>query len=111
MQAEDLPVDERRQRQVVEQVREELPNVRVAVLSQALVVEAVDLSDLSRFVVASQDRDSFSVPNLRGTRECCRVALEIHSGMLFYRFNLLGAVQYSSLITYLQCDQKCDCLD
>ena len=64
MQAEDLPVDQRRQGQVVKQVREELPHVRVAILSQALVVEAVDLGDLSGLVVAAQNRDSFPVPNL-----------------------------------------------
>ena len=44
---------------VVEQVSEVLPHICIAVLAQALVVEAVDLGDLSALVVASQNRDSF----------------------------------------------------
>lgn len=47
MQTEDLAIDESRQWKVVEKVREILPHVRVAVLSQALVVKTVHLCDLS----------------------------------------------------------------
>lgn len=47
----DLVVDQGGQREVVEQVGEEFPDVGVAVLAQTLVVEAVDLGDLSRLVV------------------------------------------------------------
>ena len=54
--------------QVVEQVGEVLPHVGVAVLPQALVVEAVHLRDLTRLVVPSQDGDSLTVPYL-GKRE------------------------------------------
>ena len=43
VQTEDLTVDQRRQRQIVEQVGEVLPHVGVAVLAQTLVVEAVHL--------------------------------------------------------------------
>ena len=49
VQAEDLVVDQGGEREVVEQVGEELPHVGVAVLPQALVVEAVDLRDLAGF--------------------------------------------------------------
>lgn len=66
MKAEDLVVDEGCEREVIEQVGEVLPDVRVAVLAQALVVETVDLCDLSRLVVAAQDGDSLGVPNLEG---------------------------------------------
>ena len=41
-----LRVDERCERHVVEQIGKDLPHVGVAVLAQALVVEAVDLRDL-----------------------------------------------------------------
>ena len=58
VEAEDGVVDHGRQRQVVEQLGELLPNVRVSILAQAFVVEAVHLGDLARLVVASQDRDS-----------------------------------------------------
>lgn len=59
-----LSVDQRGERQVVEQVCEVLPDVGVAVLPQALVVEAVDLRDLPRLVVSSQDGDSLLETNL-----------------------------------------------
>lgn len=60
----NLSVDQRGERQVVEQVCEVLPHVGVAVLPQALVVEAVDLRDLPRLVVPSQDGDSLLETNL-----------------------------------------------
>lgn len=47
--------------EVIEEVREQLPHVRRAVLSHAFVVEAIDLRDLSRFVIASQDVDALGI--------------------------------------------------
>lgn len=64
VETEDLSVDQRGERQVVKQVCEVLPHVSVAVLPQALVVEAVDLCDLPRLVVPSQDGDSLLETNL-----------------------------------------------
>jgi len=58
MEAENLVFDDSSQGQVIEQLSELLPDVGVTVLPQALVVEAVDLGDLSRLVIASQDRDT-----------------------------------------------------
>lgn len=52
-----LVVNQRGQGEVVEEIREKLPDVGISVLSQALVVESVHLGDLSRLVVASQDGD------------------------------------------------------
>jgi len=66
VQAEDLPVDERRQRQVVKQIGEVLPDVGVAVLAQTLVVESVHLCDLARLVVTAQDGDALPVADLQG---------------------------------------------
>ena len=43
MEAKDLAVNQRRQRQVVEQIREVFPHVGVAVLSQTFVVETINL--------------------------------------------------------------------
>ena len=43
VEAKDLAVDQSRQRQVVEQIREVLPHVGVAVLSQTFVVETINL--------------------------------------------------------------------
>lgn len=64
VQAEDLAVDESRQRQEVKQIGEVLPYGRVAVFAEALVVEAVHLGDLAGFVVAAEDCYSLAVPNL-----------------------------------------------
>lgn len=47
VEAEDLVVDESGEREIVEQVREELPDVGIAVLPQAFIVETIDLCDLS----------------------------------------------------------------
>lgn len=46
------------QRQVIEQVGEVLPDVGIAILAEALIIEAVDLGDLPTLVVASENRDS-----------------------------------------------------
>lgn len=65
----DLVVDEGGQGQVVEEVGKVLPDVGVAVLAQALVVKAVHLGDLSRFVVPAEDRDPVAVPHLERDEE------------------------------------------
>jgi hypothetical protein len=69
VQAEGLRLDQRCQGQVVEQLREAFPDVHVAVLPRALVVEAVDLGDLPGFVVAAQDRDPVFVAHLERQQE------------------------------------------
>lgn len=55
MQTEDLVLNEGGQGQKVEEVGEVFPNICVAVLAEAFVVETVDLCDLSGFVVAAED--------------------------------------------------------
>jgi len=44
MQTKDLVLDDSGQRQVVEELRELFPNVRVAVLAKTFVVETVPIS-------------------------------------------------------------------
>lgn len=63
MEAEDLVVDQGGERKVIEQVREVFPNISVTILAKALIVEAINLSDLSRFVISSEDRDALRVSN------------------------------------------------
>lgn len=63
VKAEDLVIDERGEGEVVEEIGEVFPDVGVAVLAEALVVEAVHLRDLARFVVAAQDRDALGIAN------------------------------------------------
>jgi hypothetical protein len=69
VEAEDLVVDEGGEGEVVEKVGEGFPDVGVAVLPQTLVVEAVDLGDLPRLVVAAKDGDPLSVPDFERDEE------------------------------------------
>lgn len=69
MEAEDLVFNQGGQGEVVEEVGENLPHVGVAVFAEALVVEAVNLCDLARLVVASQDGDALGVADLEGDEE------------------------------------------
>jgi len=62
--AEDAVLDERGEREVVKDVDAVAPHVDGAVLAQALVVEAVDLRDLARLVVAADERDAVGVAHL-----------------------------------------------
>ena len=69
MEAEDLIVDQSSERKVVEKVGEVFPHVSVSILSQTLIVEAIDLGDLSRFVITTQNRDAGWVSDLQRDKE------------------------------------------
>lgn len=69
VKTEDLVVNEGGQGKVVEEVGEELPDIGIAVFPQALIVEAVDLGNLARLVVASQNGDPLWVSNLEGHQQ------------------------------------------
>ena len=69
MKAEDLVLDEGSEGEKVEQICKIFPDVGVAVLPQALIVEAIDLSDLARLVVTSQDSDALWVSNFEGDQQ------------------------------------------
>ena len=47
-----LLLNKRSQRKVIEQVGESFPHIRVAVFTEALVVEAIHLRDLATLVIA-----------------------------------------------------------
>ena len=64
-----LVVDQCSERQVIKQVRKELPNIRIPILSQTFVVESIDLRDLSRFVVPTEYRHSVAVPHLESDQQ------------------------------------------
>ena len=80
-----LVFDEGGEGEVVEEVGEVSPYVRVAVLAQTFIVETVHLRDLSRFVVASQDGHSVAVAEL----ECDK-----------QRDGLYGVVASVDVVTY-----------
>ena len=69
VQTEDLVVNQGGQGQVVKEVGKELPDVGVAVFPQALVVKAVDLSDLTRLVVSTQDGDALRVSDFESDEQ------------------------------------------
>jgi hypothetical protein len=61
MQAEDLVLDESGKGEEVEEVGEVFPDICVAILSEAFVVETIDLGDLAGFVIATEDGDALGV--------------------------------------------------
>lgn len=69
VEAEDLVVDEGGKGEVVEQVGEVLPDIGISVLAEALIVEAVDLGDLTRLVVAAEDGDALGISDLQGDEQ------------------------------------------
>jgi hypothetical protein len=69
MQAEDLVFDEGGEGEEVEEVGEIFPDVCVSILSEAFVVETVNLSDLARFVVATEDGDALGVADFESDEE------------------------------------------
>lgn len=77
VQAEDLVVDEGGEREVVEEIGKVFPDVRVAVFAQALVVEAVDLRNLTRLVVSAKDCDALRIADLQGNEEGDRLYGEV----------------------------------
>ena len=56
-----LIVDQSSQGKVVKQVGKELPDVGIPVFPQALVVKSIDLSNLSTFVVPSENGNSITI--------------------------------------------------
>lgn len=51
-------------RKVVKEVGEIFPNICISIFSQALVIKAVNLCDLSAFMISTEDGDSLSISNL-----------------------------------------------
>lgn len=69
VKAEDLLVDEGGEGEVIEEICEVLPYVGVAILSETLVVEAIDLCDLTGFVVSSEDCDSLGISDFESNEQ------------------------------------------
>ena len=69
MEAEDVAFDDGGEWQVVEETGEVLPDVGVSVLSQAFIVEPINLGDLLGLVVTSEDSDSVWVSDLEGNEK------------------------------------------
>ena len=69
MDAENFVVDDGSKGKVVKHFRAVAPDVDRAIFAEALVVEAVDLGDLARLVIASNESDSLWVAHLKGEQE------------------------------------------
>ena len=63
VKAEELILDDSSEREEVKELGETFPDIRVSVFSAALIVKAINLGNLPRLVVASQDGDSIFVPD------------------------------------------------
>jgi hypothetical protein len=69
VEAEDLIFNECSERKVIEKVREIFPDIGVAIFTQALVVESINLSDLARLVVSTEDGDALGVTDFKANEE------------------------------------------
>lgn len=69
MSSKDLSLNNGRQGQVVEELRQHFPDVVIFILSHALIIKAIVLGDASGFVVASEDGESLFVSNLEAEEE------------------------------------------
>jgi len=69
MHAEHPPIHHRSQTQIIKHVTAVPPHVHAPVLPLALVVEPVDLSDLARLVISSNERESIWIADLESQQE------------------------------------------
>ena len=59
-----LAVYKSRERQVVEEICEEFPDVSVSIFTEAFIIETIDLCDLPTLVVTTKDCYAILKPNL-----------------------------------------------
>jgi hypothetical protein len=69
VQAEDLVIDQGGEGEVVEEIGEVLPYIRIAVFSETFIVEPIDLCDLTGFMVATEDGDALGISDFQGYEE------------------------------------------
>jgi hypothetical protein len=101
VEAEYLVVDEGSEGEEVEKVGEIFPHVCIAIFAKALVVKAIDLSDLARFVVASKDRNALRISDFQCNKKSDslnRVVTSIDIVAWFSSLALLSEVMHKLII-------------
>jgi hypothetical protein len=61
VKTEDLIIDQSSEGKVIEEVGKVLPHIGIAVFPKAFVVKAVDLGNLTRFMISTQNGDALGV--------------------------------------------------
>jgi len=69
VKAEDLVINEGSEGKVIEEVGEVLPDVGISIFSEALVIKAIDLSDLTGFMISTENGDSAWVSDFERDKE------------------------------------------
>jgi len=69
METEDLVVDKGGKGEVVEEVGEVFPHVRIAIFSETFIIEAIDLCDLAGFVVATENGNALRISDFESYEE------------------------------------------
>jgi len=69
VQTEDLAVHQRREGKVIKQVGEIFPHVGVSIFPQALIIETIDLGDLTALMVAAKNGDATTESHLECDKE------------------------------------------
>jgi hypothetical protein len=64
MQAENFLFNYSSEREVIEEICEVFPDISISVLPQALIVETVDLGDLTGLVISTEYGDPILVADL-----------------------------------------------
>ena len=79
MQAEDLILDESREGEVVKQVGKVFPDISISILAQTFIIKAVNLGNLARFVVSSEDCYALRIANFERDKKSHRFDGEVAS--------------------------------
>lgn len=69
MKTEDLILNNRGNRKGIKEICKVLPDVGISILSKALIVKPIYLSDLSGLMVSSEDSNSFLKSDFKGNEQ------------------------------------------
>jgi len=101
MDTENFAFDDSSSAEEIEDFSAVLPGVGVSVFTHALVVESVDLGDLSGLVVTSEESDVAGVLQLQAHQECeCLYGVETTVNEIAHK-NVAGLGNFSSLVEEL----------